>query len=285
MSVPIHGNYHGYYSKRPSVNDPRLDTLPRELFSKKRVLDVGCNEGWVSCEVAQSFGAGKVVGVDIDDTLVRAAWRRRLQVWSTQGPVPELSVAKPVPEDGDGDGDEPSSQRGLGHATKKRKAKSKKPVLNYFPASFEHTFGSLPIPPSHIRGKDVFPHNVLFRTADWVEEDIVEDKDGYDVVLAFSISKWIHLNSGDEGLKKFFAKVHRVLKVGGSFVLEPQAWDTYKKAKRMDKTLKDNAQKLKLRPEDFEGILMEMGFGAKKSFGEIGEGGFCRPVDLYVKLR
>jgi 7SK snRNA methylphosphate capping enzyme len=109
------------------------------------------------------------------------------------------------------------------------------------------------------------------------------------------------LNSGDEGLKRFFKKVHRVLGVGGSFVLEPQAWDTYKKAKRMDKvridfdayictrsslfhtierltglfgqTLKENAQNLKVRPEDFEGILGQIGFGPKSSFGEIGEGG------------
>jgi hypothetical protein len=42
------------------------------------------------------------------------------------------------------------------------------------------------------------------------------------------------LNGGDEGLKKFFRRVHDVLEPGGAFVLEPQAWDTYAKAKRMD---------------------------------------------------
>lgn len=50
----------------------------------------------------------------------------------------------------------------------------------------------------------------------------------------FSISKWIHLNSGDDGLTAFFRRVHAVLKPGGTFVLEPQAWDTYSKAKRMN---------------------------------------------------
>lgn len=52
--------------------------------------------------------------------------------------------------------------------------------------------------------------------------------------LRFSISKWIHLNDGDEGVLRFFRRVHAVLSTGGVFVLEPQEWDTYAKAKRMD---------------------------------------------------
>ena len=50
----------------------------------------------------------------------------------------------------------------------------------------------------------------------------------------FSISKWIHLNSGDEGIIQFFNRVYSVLHPGGTFVLEPQEWETYSKAKRMD---------------------------------------------------
>jgi Bicoid-interacting protein 3 (Bin3) len=51
---------------------------------------------------------------------------------------------------------------------------------------------------------------------------------------SFSISKWIHLNGGDDALMRFFQRVHSVLDTGGVFVLEPQTWDTYAKAKRMD---------------------------------------------------
>ena len=40
-----------YYGKRPFVTDPRLAVLPRSLFVGKRVLDIGCNEGWVTCEI------------------------------------------------------------------------------------------------------------------------------------------------------------------------------------------------------------------------------------------
>ncbi|KAJ7165875.1 Bicoid-interacting protein 3-domain-containing protein [Mycena filopes] len=262
-SVPIHGNYHGYYAKRPSVNDPRLELLPPSTFTGKRVLDVGCNEGWVSCEIAQSHGASRVVGVDIDDALVRGAWRRRRTVWSAQGPPAEVEM-------------ETSTSR-----KRKRTEPSAVGEADYFPASCAHSLGPLPIPHS---ARELFPHNLSFRTADWVSEPIPEDEGGYDVVLAFSITKWIHLNGGDSALTRFFTRVSAVLQPGGHFVVEPQAWDTYRKAKRMDKRLKDTAQGLVLRPDDFPRMLAEVGFGEPSRLGSVGEGGFHRPVDLYTKL-
>lgn len=51
---------------------------------------------------------------------------------------------------------------------------------------------------------------------------------------SFSLTKWIHLNGGDDALLRFFRRVYDVLTPRGSLVLEPQAWDTYAKAKRMD---------------------------------------------------
>jgi len=40
--------YHYHY---PGGHDSRLALLPPELLANARVLDVGCNEGWVSCEI------------------------------------------------------------------------------------------------------------------------------------------------------------------------------------------------------------------------------------------
>jgi 7SK snRNA methylphosphate capping enzyme len=54
------------------------------------------------------------------------------------------------------------------------------------------------------------------------------------VVHRFSLSKWIHINDGDEGLIKFFERVYAVLNPGGHFALEPQSWESYAKAKRLD---------------------------------------------------
>ncbi|KAJ7574350.1 Bicoid-interacting protein 3-domain-containing protein [Mycena floridula] len=259
FAAPVHGNYHGYYLKRPSVKDPRLALFPRDTFQGKRVLDIGCNEGWVTCEIAQSWGPRKVVGVDIDETLIRGAWRRRQAVWSLQAPM----------------------------NTKKRKRENEtetetsSPQADYFPASLLYTFDSLPIPPQ--TEKNSFPHNVSFRTADWASDGIPEDEEGHDVVIAFSISKWIHLNGGDEGLTRFFRRVHSVLKPGGAFILEPQAWETYKQSKRYSEILKENAKHIKLRPENFGSVLESMGFAPPQDFGFTGDGGFRRPVHLYVK--
>jgi hypothetical protein len=49
----------------------------------------------------------------------------------------------------------------------------------------------------------------------------------------FSITKWIHLNGGDEGLLSFFRKIYAVLKAGGLLLLEPQGWEGYAKARKM----------------------------------------------------
>jgi 7SK snRNA methylphosphate capping enzyme len=112
---------------------------------------------------AQSHGAHFVVGVDIDDTLIQGAWRRRIAVWSMQAPSHGLDAEE---------------------TTKKRKREDA-PVPNprYFPASCEHELGPLPIPPSSNRGKTSFPHNISFRAADWVKTEIPEDSEGYDVVI------------------------------------------------------------------------------------------------------
>ncbi|KAI0787050.1 Bin3-domain-containing protein [Irpex lacteus] len=269
-SQPVHGNYHGYYSKRPIFEDSRLELIPQSLFKCARVLDIGCNEGYVTCQIAQSKGARKVVGVDIDDTLIRGAWKRRRNVWSTQEPGSESPGNEVLEVNGQ-------------PAQKKRRLKEHQQFLepDYFPSSCEHMFKALPIPTK--KDSDMFPHNVIFHTADWVNSEIAEDAEGYDVVVAFSVSKWVHLNGGDEGLLRFFCRVYTVLKPGGTFVFEPQEWDGYAKAKRMDTKLKENASKLQIRPEDFELILTKMGFSSPEHVGRPGEGGFRRPVDLYRK--
>ncbi|KAI0249983.1 Bicoid-interacting protein 3-domain-containing protein [Lactifluus subvellereus] len=274
-AIPTHGNYHNYHGYRyhhPGGHDSRLALLPRELITNARVLDVGCNEGWVSCEIAQSWGARRVIGVDIDDALVRMAWRRRRTLWSHQAPPSEPS----------------SSYIGTSRAKRKRvPAPPALPEADHFPASCQHMFGPLPIPPTDILdlsvSENTFPHNITFRRADWVNERIPEDDASYDVIVAFSISKWIHLNGGDAGLRRFFERIHEALVPSGAFILEAQPRESYVKARKLHPTLQENAQTLQIQPEGFEAILCTIGFQPAQRLGEPGEGRFRRPVDLYIK--
>lgn len=61
-------------------------------------------------------------------------------------------------------------------------------IYDYFPLAMEHMFGPIHIPnsltDSYTSKLTTFPHNLTFRTADWVDQVIPEDKDMYDIVIA-----------------------------------------------------------------------------------------------------
>lgn len=119
---------------------------------------------------AQSLGARKVVGVDIDESLITAAWKRRRSAWSQQEPSNEQSSVS----------DE------MRTTAKRKRSESHSRALrpDHFPASSEHMFGPLPIPTQKPR-LDAFPQNLIFKHADWVTTEIAEDAEGYGVVVAY----------------------------------------------------------------------------------------------------
>uniref|UniRef100_A0A1I8IH04 RNA methyltransferase n=1 Tax=Macrostomum lignano TaxID=282301 RepID=A0A1I8IH04_9PLAT len=78
-----------------------------------------------------------------------------------------------------------------------------------------------------------FPYNVFFQAGNYVldsEEQLGKvEENKYDIIQAFSITKWIHLNWGDRGLKLFFRRAFRELRPDGKLILEPQPFQSYKK--------------------------------------------------------
>jgi 2-polyprenyl-3-methyl-5-hydroxy-6-metoxy-1,4-benzoquinol methylase len=80
--VPTGNTFDKYGSQNPVVK--RLmagfhSTLD-ELWAKaapESVLDVGCGEGVLTTAWAERLGAGRIVGIDLDDPKLRAEWEKR----------------------------------------------------------------------------------------------------------------------------------------------------------------------------------------------------------------
>lgn len=84
----------------------------------------------------------------------------------------------------------------------------------------------------------LFPRNVFFRTLNYAvtdESQLSADNGGqqYDLILCLSVTKWIHLNYGDAGLKLTFRRIFNNLRPGGKLILEAQNWASYKKRKKL----------------------------------------------------
>jgi len=205
------------------IVDSRLQQLDHalpSLFRDRRILDIGCNSGGVALDLALHFQPKSVRGVDVDPQLIYKAKSSLSYRYSRLGP--------------DGEPD-------------------------FFPASSVQKYGhrAYPTDPDF----PGFPRNVSFVIEDWGEEALNTNQEAtYDVVLALSVIKWIHIHHQDEGLERVFTKCHAAISVGGYLVLEPQDWESYGKAAKKNSKLKRMVESLRQRPEDFTGMLLDIGF-------------------------
>jgi len=175
----IYGNYKQYYGYR-NKNSPdlRLDALHSrlDLFKNKRLLDIGCNNGFITIEIAKRFGVNHITGIDIDRKLIKQAY------------TAVTSAKKCLPWSN------PERNNGL------------------------------------------FPYNVTFKEGNYVLRDDVLleiETSQFDTILCLSVTKWIHLNFGDNGLKQAFRRMYAQLVEGGVLILEAQPFDNYRRRKKL----------------------------------------------------
>ncbi|KAJ1921406.1 hypothetical protein H4219_000723 [Mycoemilia scoparia] len=281
-----HGNYPFYYGYRnpmSSYDDPRINLLNPEWISNKRCLDIGCNSGLVTIEVARRFNPKEIVGIDIDQSLIKKARKNLYLANSLRKPLASFETKKDKDQNTHNDS-------GNGSYSDKEQGS------NYFPISMPILYGTIPVRPytslnGTLESEDVTNKNdndgddddewvkkVQFFMADWMNiskskrhAKVLDQltKDGsYDVVIAWSITKWVHLNHGDDGIRQFFQKVYDSLAPGGIFLLEPQNWDGYSKRSRISPAMKSNYDSIKLKPDQFESYLLgDVGFVRSEYLG------------------
>jgi ubiquinone/menaquinone biosynthesis C-methylase UbiE len=81
-AIPTGNTYDKYGSTNPIVRRlmAGFERSVDELFAQAAphtVLDIGCGEGVLTAQWAQRLGAGRVVGVDLEDPKLEAEWAQR----------------------------------------------------------------------------------------------------------------------------------------------------------------------------------------------------------------
>lgn len=279
-----YGNYNRYYGYRLDGSDPRIAYFDPEWFRGKDILDIGCNVGEVTMAIARDMAPKTILGVDIDEVLVNKAQKLLKQYANTKVPS---AMATPNP------GVE------VGSASKKTE--------QLFPQSLPVIFG--PIDPASAASTSqqtcqlysqpqqqftlsstLFPQNIKFLCDNYVlESDDLLDfaQPEFDTILCLSTTKWMHLNFGDDGLKRAFKRMYAQLKPSGTLILEPQGLASYsKKAKKINAVTRENYNKMKLKPNQFvEYLINEVGFNGGDIIGTPQHSalGFRRAIYVFKK--
>jgi len=303
---PQYGNYRNYYSIRREAGqdaqhqDPRLKAILAWLVSDeakvsdkgtsfKRVLDVGCNSGHFTLLLCNALRNEfeTVIGVDVDRELILLAGSnaRRMGISTSREEEEEASSAAALFKPrvlGSG-----RVGRGKGGVPRQRLR--------------------LEDPP---RPKVALPLVVRFLQSDWVFNDDLnrqreetgpenttrmqwndmaevdrEDKMGYQLILALSVTKWIHIHHFDSGIRHLFARIATCLSPSGVFILEPQAYKSYKEAIKITaphSRARKNFHALQIMPDDFAWILTcELGLSGPHQIRAKGKNGECNSNSLF----
>ncbi|KAF0901123.1 hypothetical protein E2562_037980 [Oryza meyeriana var. granulata] len=256
--VFIYGNYRNYYGYRIDRNvgeDPRLKIFKREWFESKDCLDIGCNQGLVTIGLATKFKCQSILGVDIDSGLIETAnWNLRRMSRLDKVAVENTKVHK--------SSDSPSESC------------PEKVALE-------------------ISNEDISngSHHDIFEVVSFCRENFVESmsksSEQYDTIVCLSVTKWIHLNWGDDGIITLFVKIWRLLRPGGVFIMEPQPWTSYRRNRLVSEVAKENFNSILIHPDKFREILLDkIGFRSVEVVTDklVGAAtGFDRPIEVYHK--
>lgn len=136
-----------------------------------------------------------------------------------------------------------------------------------------------------------FPNNIAFKQCNYVlsNDSLLElEEQRYDTIVCLSVTKWIHLNFGDDGLKRAFKRMYRQLKENGTLLLEAQDWKSYKRRRNLTPEINSHYKSIQLVPKQFHDYLISNEIGFESSYAiklpqEHSANGFKRPIIAYKK--
>lgn len=256
--VFIYGNYRNYYGYRIDRNvgeDPRLEIFKREWFAGKDCLDIGCNQGLVTIGLAMKFECRSILGVDIDSGLIETAnWNLRRITRTGKLDTESAKVHN-----------------------------SSDSTIQRCPKEVVSEMSNANI--SKHKHHDLF-EIVSFRPENFVES-MHKCSEQYDTIMCLSVTKWIHLNWGDDGMITLFVKIWHLLRPGGIFIMEPQPWTSYRRNRLVSEVARENFNDICIYPEKFREILLDkIGFRSVEVITDRLVGsvtGFDRPIEVYHK--
>lgn len=291
------GNQRNYYKKRGtklSVIDPRLICLDRIVFEDKDVLDVGCHCGIIPLQLGKYFDVKSVKGIDIDFRLINEATTH----WTKE----ELRQNK---------NDEPVStnQGDSGGVSLNLDSESEAETDSVLPESQikpkEHNLVSPPLPlkTSNTLAASTYPQNVSFQVCNILQLELPPPSSTdttkttssgpkptlaaqqFDTVLLLSLTKWIHMNFGDEGIRTLFTKIKSLLRVGGRMVLEAQKFKTYAKILPLSSRFQKVYPSIQLKPEMFEEYLVkQLGFMKEGVYQSLSRDSYKRDLVVFRRV-
>ncbi|KAJ4950720.1 hypothetical protein NE237_027552 [Protea cynaroides] len=262
--IAIYGNYKNYYGYRTKdlKEDPRLMVLKKEWFEGKDCLDIGCNQGLITMSIAKKFSCRSICGVDIDSYLIETAnWNLRRSAKM----------------------DNASCK--FSNANRSKVSEETNALEHSGTASLNEGAANL------LRDSNPSQEPNIFDVVSFREENFVLSRqrcsEAYDTILCLSVTKWVHLNWGDDGLITLFAKIWRLLRPGGVFILEAQNWKSYKSNYQVSEIATFNYNNILFPPLLFQDILLDkIGFRTVENITASLPGsaaGFNRPIFVFCK--
>jgi len=231
--------------------------------------------GYVTLAIAKEFHPAHILGIDIDDKLVGVA-RKNIRHYCDES-------VKLV-------GKYPATYTSEHHRSKEFATTGRIRFMEEDAENGDEAVEGEKPTTSSDKVQSPFPDNVWFLRENYVleaDEDLEMVREEYDVILALSITKWVHLNWGDGGVRRFFRRAFQQLLPGGRFILEIQAFETYAKKSKVTEETRQNYLGVAFKPDKFIDYLLspEVGFEGHEELGvpKAASKGFERPLLCFRK--